>query len=118
MSKSKTAMKIFLGLACIVVFYYGYLEAVLYPDLSAELSTDVSRISVQMEDGTVIHVPVNINTADLSELMTLPYIDEANASAIIEYRESYGDFVSVKELISVNGIGEALLEKLTPYITV
>lgn len=61
---------------------------------------------------------VNINTADIDELMTLKGIGEAKAQAIIEYRENNGKFRSVEEIVNVNGIGEATLEKLFDYITV
>lgn len=61
---------------------------------------------------------VNINTAGMEELMTLPYIGEVKAKAIIEYRRENGNFSSVEELDKVKGIGEKTIEKLKPFITV
>lgn len=61
---------------------------------------------------------VNINTADLEELMTLKGIGEVKAQAIIDYRTEYGSFNSVDELINVSGIGEKTLDNLRDYITV
>lgn len=61
--------------------------------------------------------PVNINTADLDELMTLPGIGEVKAKAIIEYRELYGGFVSAEEITEVAGIGSVTYERLRDYIT-
>lgn len=55
---------------------------------------------------------VNINTATVSELETLPGIGPAKAQAIIEYRTQFGPFSSVEELINVSGIGEKTLEKI------
>ena len=62
--------------------------------------------------------PVNINTADLSQLMTLPGIGEVIGQRIIDYRSTHGPFGSVDELINVKGIGEKRLAELKPYATV
>lgn len=61
---------------------------------------------------------VNINTADISELMTLKGIGEVKAQAIIDYRDNNGSFQSVDELLEVKGIGEITLEKLRGFVTV
>lgn len=63
-------------------------------------------------------VIVNINAADLDELQTLPSIGEVKARAIIKYREEYGDFASVDDLVNVSGIGEKTLEKIRKYLTI
>lgn len=62
--------------------------------------------------------PVNLNTATQEELEALPGIGPVLAARILEYREAHGPFTSVEELLAVSGIGEALLEKLRPLITV
>ncbi len=61
---------------------------------------------------------ININTASVSELMTLDGIGEAKAKAIVEYREANGYFKSVNDLTLVSGIGEKTLEKNRDRITV
>ncbi|PJF45030.1 MAG: hypothetical protein CUN55_01025 [Phototrophicales bacterium] len=61
---------------------------------------------------------ININTATLDELETLPGVGPSLAQAIIEYRETNGPFTSIDELDNVSGIGERTLENLRPYITV
>lgn len=40
------------------------------------------------------------------------------AERIIQYRNKYGKFKSVDELIRIKGIGPKTLEKLRPYVTV
>lgn len=61
---------------------------------------------------------VNINTAKISELMLLPGIGSAKAKSIIEFRENYGKFTSINDLIYVDGFSYTTIEELRPYITV
>lgn len=59
---------------------------------------------------------VNINEADLTELVQLKGIGETKAKAILAWREEHGPFKSVDELLAVNGIGEATLEDIRKQI--
>ena len=61
---------------------------------------------------------VDLNTATAEELETLSGIGPAMAQRIIEYREEYGPFSSVDELLDVSGIGEATLDALRDHVTV
>lgn len=55
---------------------------------------------------------LNINTANLTELESLPGIGAKKAQAIINYRNKVGKFASVNDLSSVKGIGEKMVVKL------
>ena len=61
---------------------------------------------------------VNINTASLEELYTLPGIGAVKAQAIIDYREENGPFASLEEMMNVSGIGSATFEKIKNSITI
>jgi competence protein ComEA len=74
-----------------------------------------SGTSVGSGDGTDM---VNINTATLDQLETLPGIGEVLAQRIVDYREENGPFGSVGDLLEVSGIGDATLADLKPHITV
>jgi len=59
---------------------------------------------------------VNVNKAGIEELMTLPYIGEVKARAIISYREEHGPFSTYEDLLNVKGIGTKTLERIRDYI--
>ncbi len=61
---------------------------------------------------------VNINIATVEELEMLPHIGPSTAQRIVEYRETYGPFKSVEELMEVPGIGPAVFEEIRGRITV
>ncbi len=61
---------------------------------------------------------VNLNTASLEQLMSLPGIGASRAQAILEYRESQGGFASIEEVMQIGGIKSALFEKMKDRITV
>ncbi|MCL2697759.1 MAG: ComEA family DNA-binding protein [Oscillospiraceae bacterium] len=61
---------------------------------------------------------VNINTADLEELMTLQGIGPAIGQRIIDYREDSGLFMAVEEIMEVSGIGEVVFANIRDRITI
>jgi comEA protein len=61
---------------------------------------------------------LNINDAYSSELIDLPGIGEVTAERIVSYREKYGAFKNISEIMNVKGIGTKKFEKLKDYITV
>lgn len=61
---------------------------------------------------------VNVNTASVTELDTLPGVGEVIAQRIVDYRTANGPFSSVDQLIEVSGIGESTLESMRESVTV
>jgi len=61
---------------------------------------------------------VNLNTATLAELDTLPRIGPAMAQRILDYRDAEGRFASVDDLRNVTGIGDKTFAALQDLITV
>ena len=60
---------------------------------------------------------LDLNDASAGELICLPGIGPAKAEAIIARRTELGGFQTREDVLSVPGIGEATLEKISPYIT-
>jgi competence protein ComEA len=60
---------------------------------------------------------IDLNTADIAELITLPGIGDDRAAAIIAYRNQIGGFKSIEQIQDIEGIGTATFEKLKSMIT-
>lgn len=60
--------------------------------------------------------PVNINTAGVDELCTIPGIGPVKAQAIINERKTGGSFTKPDDLLRVKGIGPKTLVKMEPYL--
>ncbi|GAB4148679.1 MAG: hypothetical protein Fur0021_08910 [Candidatus Promineifilaceae bacterium] len=61
---------------------------------------------------------ININTATLEELDTLPGIGPSTAADIVAYREANGPFAAIESIMDVPGIGPARFDELKALITV
>ena len=87
-------------------------------DSEAELSDFSNKKKVSKTKRTSLPEirSININTAGVKDLNRLPGIGLKTASKIIEYRQNYGDFNSVDDLLEVKGIGKKKLEKIKSYI--
>jgi competence protein ComEA len=61
---------------------------------------------------------VNINTASVEQLTTLPGVGPKLAARIVEYRQKSGSFRSTQELLNVKGIGEKNYAKIETWLSV
>lgn len=74
-----------------------------------------------LEDGSVTgqqNGKININTADVTALTTLPGIGESRAMDIIRYRETAGKFKTCEDIKNVSGIKDNVFNKICDKITV
>ena len=76
-----------------------------------------SGSAVGSSGGSAPAAPVNLNTATLQELDTLPGVGPSTAQAILDYRQQHGRFGTVDELLEVRGIGDAKLAQLRDRVT-
>jgi competence protein ComEA len=62
---------------------------------------------------------VNVNQADWVTLSLIPGVGEKLAKAIVKERKNHDGerFDSLDDLLKVDGIGEKILEKLHPYLS-
>lgn len=74
--------------------------------------SDASSTSQNTDD------KVNINTASKEQLMTIPGIGEAKASAILSYRQEHGSFSTIDEVKNVEGIKDGVYTKMKDYIVI
>ena len=61
---------------------------------------------------------ININTASLEELQTLSGVGASKAQSIIDYRNEFGKFSKIEDILNVSGIGESVYEKIKDSITI
>ena len=94
-------------------FYGGSL------DMGKEITADeIGIVSEAVTPAEEILGKVDINTANMAELMTLSGIGESRAADIIKYREENGDFSRIEDIMLVSGIGEKTFEEIKEQITV
>lgn len=93
----------------------------------ADIIKDGERIVIpSMEEAALMAVSesgestglVNLNTASINQLMTLPGIGESKAKDIVRYREENGGFQSIEDIMKISGIKEAVFQKIRSLITV
>jgi competence protein ComEA len=89
-------------------------EKVYVPRVGEALPADASSGGAPSSDSQ----PIDLNTASIAQLDTLPGVGPATAQAIVDYRSEHGRFSSVDDLLNVRGIGPAKLEELRSLVRV
>jgi len=79
---------------------------------------EVVHAGFEVFSSEIIPEKIDLNTASLEELMTLPKIGSSTAKRIIEYRKIHSGFKSIEEITRVKGIGQKTFEKIKEIITV
>ncbi|SFH52454.1 competence protein ComEA [Pseudobutyrivibrio sp. OR37] len=74
---------------------------------------EAKQAAVEADDGLI-----NINTATLLELRSLPGIGESKANQIIAYREANGNFSSIEDIKKVSGIGDGIFNQINSLIKI
>lgn len=85
---------------------------------SISTNTEPEITSTELVKTVCEEIYININTADIDELMKINGIGEVTAAEIISYREQNGDFRNIEEIMNVYGIGEAIFGHISGYIYV
>lgn len=73
-------------------------------------------IEIDHADKVAVDFKVDINTAEWSELVTIPEIGQTLAHRIVDYRQKHGPFQAVEDLRHVRGVGPKTLERLKAYV--
>jgi len=61
---------------------------------------------------------INLNSATVEQLQSLPGIGPATAKSIVDYRAKVGKFNRIEEIINVKGIGEKKFQKIKDRLIV
>lgn len=89
-------------------------QMVIYVLKHGEKPKQISDSGTSSSSGDVI----NINTANLEQLMKISGVGKTKAEAIIAHREKNGDFKKKEDITKVRGIGKATFEKIKDKIEV
>lgn len=81
-------------------------------------SASADVVASSFEPATAPAGHVNLNEAGSDELQRLPRVGPKTAERIIAFRELYGPFRDVDDLLQIRGIGPKTLEQIRPMATV
>ena len=95
---------------------YEFIEEI--ENIAGDYSSEDEESSLYDQIEYYLQNPVNINEADLENLLAIPFIDLSTAESIINYKNAYGIFYSTAELESVKGIDPEIVKKIFPFISV
>lgn len=104
----------------------GTTFAEIIDDIGLTSNSNLENISLQqiLYNNQIIVIPkknninkISINSANLYELSVLPGIGKSIALKIINYRNEYGSFTKLEDLMNISGIGNKKYEKIKDFIS-
>lgn len=109
----KAAARAFVGItACFILVCAGIFLFRNYPG-----SMRNQQLSTEKGKEELLGL-IDLNTANMEQLMLLPGIGETLARRIIEYRENVGPFAQLEDLLNIKGIGESVIAEIQDYIMI
>ena len=85
--------------------------------MSALLTAAVPDALAQQPATMTKAATIDLNSASVSDLESLPGVGRRTAERIVEYRQKNGSFKKIEELMNVKGIGEKNLERIQPHLS-
>ena len=93
------------------------LKSVAFLSLLIVLLFAVNATALFAEEEELVGKTVNVNTATAEEFVeNVPLITPELAEKIVEYREEAGDFMTIEELLQVEGFDRELLRKVKNFL--
>jgi len=84
--------------------------------IDEELQTDNPETKSEEKNYKQIAEIININTAGKQDLLKLPKVGLVPTERIIRFRDDFGSFTTLEDLLKVKGIVPKTLENLRPLI--
>lgn len=111
----RTVIILLSGMILVLVAFIIGTQFINTQKYKSDIPSVTTEAETQAIDGNNENL-ININSDNIMELCQIPGIGEAKARAIIEYRKENGDITDINELLDISGIGEKILENISPYI--
>lgn len=92
------------------------IDSILVAVFSEEKIDKSDVITTKKKEEPLKKKSININKASVEELTKLPGIGEKTAKKIVEYRQKYGGFKKIEDIMKIERIGPKLFEKIQDYI--
>jgi competence protein ComEA len=73
---------------------------------------------LEIEHGMPVQFRIDLNEADRSTLLQIPGVGDKMAERILAYRDSKGRFNDYKDLLEIQGVGGATLERMRPWVEI
>ena len=111
------SVKIFLiGIVVCIALYVGVFLGRISRGNMWHVSDSATSNSSTQSHQTDTKYSLNINTATKEQLLELPGVTPSVADEIIQYREEYGDFVAIRELLELDTITDNIYQQIKSLV--